>query len=235
MGANLGGKVRQASATADALLSSYRDSFCAPATYVPSGKMPANFTCERREGRREGAWSDRGRARADPSPPPPPPAPGFSLTFSMGNCSLGLAAGAAVNCVGPYTRFRMTPAVLTGPYTRPGFFRGEDCAASATFGTTTRRVLAVLDKNAKFAPADVAAAVSGAVSGAVQAALPAVPGVPLTGFVGAAAATSATAAVDGAGGAAAGGSASDGAGGGGASTTAAGGGGGGRGPFGLGR
>ena len=151
------------------------------------------------------------------------PAPGFSLTFSLGNCSLGLATGASVSCVGPYTRFRMTPAVLTGPYVRPGFFVGEQCAAAAAFGGVQRTVLAVLDKNAKLIPSQIAAQVSGAVSGVVAALpQPSVPGVPLAGFLGGVGSSSATAATDGGGMGAAGASAGGGAGGGGgASTTAA--------------
>ena len=142
----------------------------------------------------------------------------------MGNCSSSFATGARVNCVGPHAHFRMTPAVATGPYISGGQFYGEQCAAAATFGSTSCTVLAVLDKNAKLVPSQVASAVSGAVSGIVPTlpAYPAVPGVPLTGFLGGAGSSSATAAVDGANGGAAGSAAGGGAaGGGGASTTGA--------------
>lgn len=197
-GAAVGGvaaHLRGKAATADALLSAYRDTFCVPAQYVPSAKIPANFT-----------------------------SPGFSLTFSMGNCSSSFVTGARVNCVGPHVRFRATPAAATGPYVSGGQFFGEQCAAAATFGTTTRTVLAVLDKEAKLIPSQIAAQVSGAVSGIVPTLpqFPSVPGVPLTGFIGGGGSSSATAAVDGANNGAAGGAASGGAaGGGGSSTTGA--------------
>lgn len=44
--AGVGGAVRRGAATADALYAAYRNEYCAPAQYVPSAKMPANFTSE---------------------------------------------------------------------------------------------------------------------------------------------------------------------------------------------
>lgn len=87
-------------------------------------------------------------------------APGFSLTFSLGNCDLSLGER-SLECVAPYVRYRQTPAVLTGPHVRPGFFVGETCRAAAAFGVPQRNIIAVLDpKKGMPAPADLAGIVA---------------------------------------------------------------------------
>ena len=115
----------------------------------------------------------------------------------------------------PSVRYRQTPAVLTGPDVRPGFFVGEQCRAAAVFGTPVRNVIAVFDpkKPDQYAsPAELAAAVAdevvttftdaaGAAGDAVGAAFPAGVGPALFGGPAGGASTS-TAVVTGGGGAA---------------------------------
>jgi hypothetical protein len=60
-------------------------------------------------------------------------------------------------------RYRQSPAVLTGPHVRPGFFVGETCRAGAAFGVPQRNVIAVLDPK-KPAAMPTPAALAGAVA-----------------------------------------------------------------------
>lgn len=58
--AGAGGAVRRGAATADALYSAYRAEYCAPALYIPSTRMPANFTSERGRERKKERERERG-------------------------------------------------------------------------------------------------------------------------------------------------------------------------------
>jgi len=73
-----------------------------------------------------------------------PLAPGFSLTFSLGSCELD-AGARSLECVAPSVRYSQSPATLTAGHVRGGFFSGEVCRAAAVFGSSDRRVVAVLD------------------------------------------------------------------------------------------
>lgn len=86
--------------------------------------------------------------------------------------------------MGPYARYRQTPAVVTAPFVAPGRFIGEQCVAAAQFGNVRRNILLVFDKGATPDMDQLAAQVSGAVvgiSGAPVAAAPELPsyGVPI--------------------------------------------------------
>ena len=60
--AGAGGAIRRGAATADALYAAYRTEYCAPAQYIPSTKMPANFTSEfHRERERERRGEKEGK------------------------------------------------------------------------------------------------------------------------------------------------------------------------------
>ena len=147
----------------DTLYQAYRAEYCSPPLFAPGRLVPANMSsCVFREKKKEEARaSSRGSFALLKTPHPRPPfsislahhlplrtspktAPGFSLTFSLGNCDLSLG-DRSLECVAPYVRYRQTPAVLTGPHVRPGFFVGETCRAAAAFGTPQRNILFVLD------------------------------------------------------------------------------------------
>lgn len=58
--------------------------------------------------------------------------PGFSLTFSVGNCTLDearlLSKDGAIQCVGPAMTLERTPATFTSAYTSAATFTGQACA-----------------------------------------------------------------------------------------------------------
>lgn len=109
--AGAGGALRRGAATADALYSAYRAEYCAPAVYIPSTRMPANFTSELGGEREMEKERERKAFRAQKTPtstshlfsfhfspsietnPLSHTGPGFSLTFSLGNCSLAMNPG----------------------------------------------------------------------------------------------------------------------------------------------
>lgn len=104
--AGAGGAIRRSAATADALYSAYRAEYCAPAQYIPSTRMPANLTSKLFYALEVGESSQGKKKKLSRSTSTSSSfylfffvvnqnlaGPGFSLTFSLGNCSLAVNPG----------------------------------------------------------------------------------------------------------------------------------------------